>query len=304
MSDMLILLAPLIVLVIVVLFGFVGCGGEPFTSRDTPPEQPPETPPTEPSEPYAKNIEATTGFLALWQLNETSGIVAVATSPILNIDGEYKPGATPGSEGAFFHKEPNVNFAPELNGTTGYIEVPFHEQLNPSTDPVRFSVELWVKPAGGIPDGEERIVISSHHTSDTGNHRGYEIALVGTGAGDATVRGRVFHINDGAAEIDVTLTSGDPSEWRHIVVTYDGPAETLTVYATVVGTIFDKAAAKQTAAKYSPVQAGGGQRPLRFGAGHLQAGQAEKFFAGRIDEVAFYQAVLPDVTAEAHFNLF
>jgi len=118
MIDALILLAPLILLVIVVLFGFVGCG-EPFTSRDTPPDQPPETPPTEPSEPYAKHIEATTGFLALWPLNETTGIVAVATSPILNIDGEYKPGATPGSEGAFFHKEPNVNFAPELNGTTG-----------------------------------------------------------------------------------------------------------------------------------------------------------------------------------------
>ena len=63
MIDALILLAPLILLVIVVLFGFVGCG-EPFTSRDTPPDQPPETPPTEPSEPYAKHIEATTGFLA------------------------------------------------------------------------------------------------------------------------------------------------------------------------------------------------------------------------------------------------
>ncbi len=92
MIDVLILLAPLIVLAIVVLFGFVGCGGEPFTSRDTPSEDP-ETPPTEPSEPYAKAIEATTGFLALWPLNETSGIVAVATSPILNIDGEVQAGS-------------------------------------------------------------------------------------------------------------------------------------------------------------------------------------------------------------------
>ena len=296
MIDALILLAPLIVLAIVVLFGFVGCG-EPFTSRDTPPE-------TERSEPYSTHIEDTDGFLALWPLNETSGVVAVATSALLNIDGEYKQGATPGSEGAFFHKEPNANFAPELNGTTGYIEVPFHELLNPSTDMVWLSVELWVKPAAEIPAGEEQILISSHHTSDAGNHRGYEIALIGTGAGHAAVRGRVFHINDGTAEAEVTLTLGDPLEWRHIVLTYDGPIETVTLYATVAGTAFDKPAAQTAVGRYSPVQAGGGQRPLRFGAGHLQAGEPEKFFAGRIDEVAFYQVVMPAVTVEEHFNLF
>jgi len=42
---------------------------------------------------------------------------------------------------------------------------------------------------------------------------------------------------------------------------------------------------------------------LRFGAGHLQTGAPEKFFAGRIDEVSFYQNVMPDVTVEDHFNL-
>ena len=301
MTDVLVLLARLMLFVIVVLFGFTGCGGEEFSSRDTPSEEP-ETP-----EPYHKVIEATTGFLALWPMNETTGNVATATSGIAtltNIDGVYQPGATPGSEGAFFHKETGANFAPDLDGTTGYVEVPFNLQLNPEMNPPVFSVELWAKPAGAIPAGEEQILVSSHHTSATGNNRGYEIALVGTGAGNATVRGRVFDIMAGATTVDVTLASGDPVAWRHIVLTYDGPTNTLRVYATVTETAFDTTPYDATG-DYSPVQAGGaGERPLRFGAGHLQTGEPEKFFAGRIDEVAFYQGVVPDVTVEAHFNLF
>ena len=76
----------------------------------------------------------------------------------------------------------------------------------------------------------------------------------------------------------------------------------LWLYVTVAGTVFDNTPHENTG-NYSPVQAGGGERPLRFGAGHLQPGDPEKFFAGRIDEVAFYQLVLPEVTVEEHFNL-
>jgi hypothetical protein len=299
MADILIPLAPLILLLIVVLFGFTGC--HVLAEADPWPGE--ERRPTETGEPYNKVIEATTGFLALWPLNETSGTIASATSMAANVDGEYKPGATPGSEGAFFHKEPNTNFAPDLDGTSGHLEVPFNVEFNPSTSP-RFSVELWAKPAGALPTDVEQILISSHHTSAMDNHRGYEIALVGTGAGDATVRARIFHVNDGTTSVDVPLASGDPTAWRHIVLTYDGPVNMLRLYATVTGMAFDKTA-HENAGNYSPVQDGGaGERPLRFGAGHLPGGDPEKFFAGRIDEVAFYQGVLPDVTVEGHFTLF
>lgn len=308
MTDVLILLAPVFLLVIMLWFGFTGCGKllppEPEPTPTPTPPPPPAPPPTPPAKPYNKHIEETDGFLVLWPLNETSGIKAAATSAILNLDGEYKPGATPGSDGAFILKEPGANFAPTLNGTTGYIEVPFNVQLNPATNPIRFSVELWAKPAGAIPAGEEQILVSSHHLSATGNNRGYEIALVGGAAGNATVRGRVFHVNDGATVVDVTLAAGDPLAWRHIVLTYDGPASALRVYGTVTGTPFDSTP-HESAGNYSSVQAGGqGERPLRFGAGHLQAGGPEKFFAGRIDEVAFYQVVLLPGIVKQHFELF
>lgn len=298
MTEILVVLAPLILFVIVVLFGFTGCGGEPFTSRDTPPDQPPET-----GEPYNKIIEATTGFLALWPMNETSGTTASATSAISNVDGVYQPGAAPGGAGAFSHKEPGANFAPDLDGTTGYVEVPFNAALNPEMD-LRFSVELWAKAGGDIPAGEEQILVSSHHISTGGNNRGYEILLIGAGAGHATVRARVFNIDTGVTSVDVTPGAGDPLAWRHIVLTYDGPVTTMRLYVNVAKTAFDTTPHEESA-EYSPVQAGGaGERPLRFGAGHLQAGGPEKFFAGRIDEVAFYQVVVPDVTVEEHFNLF
>jgi len=305
MTEPLILLAPLILLVMVLLFGFTGCA-ELAAADDWPrqEEQPPETPPT-PSEPYNKVIEQTDGFLALWPMNETTGVVASATSgmdTLLNIDGEYKPGATPGGDGAFIHKEPGANFAPDLNGTTGYVEVPFKEQFNPDTN-LRFSVELWAKPASAIPAGEEQILVSSHHTSTGGDNRGYELLLVGTAAGHATVRARVFNINSGITSLDVTPGAGDPAAWRHIVLTYDEPLNKLRLYVNVTGTNFDTTVYEAVGA-YSPVLAGGGERPLRFGAGHLQAGGPEKFFAGRIDEVAFYQVeVLPGIVQE-HFELF
>ena len=239
---------------------------------------------------YATIVAAEAGFVVHWGLNETSGTTALATPASLNVNGQYQPGATLGSPGAFNTKDP-ANRAPTLNGTTGYVEVPFNVLLNVDAG-LRFTVELWARPLGPIAVGVEQILISSHHTAGGGNQRGYEIALVGGGAGHATVRGRVFSTAVAApAIVDVTPAQGDPVAWKHIVLTYDGSGgaagKKLRLYVSVVG-----AAATSTQetsnAEYQPVQSGGGQRTLRFGAGHLQAGGPEKFFAGLIDEVAFY----------------
>ena len=292
------ILAPLLVLLIVVLFGFTGCGGRPFTSEDTR-EEPPEV------IKYAELVEATGGFVAIWPMNESAGeTIAPALGPP-NIDGVYMPGATPGSPGAMVNKDPQ-NFAPSLDGVTGYVEVPFSPLLNVPDDPgvLGFSVEVWVKPAEAITGGAEQIVISSHHTSDAGNQRGYEIALVDSGATHATVHARVFSINDGATAVAVTPAQGDPLAWRHIVLAYDMAVQNLRLYVNVTGTAFD-VTPHEDIANYSPVQEGGaGERPLRFGAGHLQAGGPDGFFKGFIDEVAYYNLALDPTDVETHFQAF
>ena len=303
MVETLILLAPLLVLAIVALFGFTGCG-KPLPLDDDPvvPPGPPPPPPPPPPTPYAKVVEAEQGFVAHWGLDETTGTTALVTPPALNLNGQYLPGATPGSPGAFSLKEPGTNHAPTLTGG-GYVEVPFSVLLNVDSG-FRFSVELWARPLGPIPAGVEQILISSHHTA--ANQRGYEIALVGNGAGHATVRGRVFSTNAASpvTVVDFTPTQGDPVAWKHIVLTYDGSGgplgKKLTLWVSITGAAVTNF--KDATGDYSPVQ--NNQRPLRFGAGHLQAGGPEKFFAGLIDEVTFYNVVLPQATVEKHFKLF
>jgi hypothetical protein len=302
MSDELILLAPLLVLLIFVVFGFTGCGGEPFESEpdDT-------TPPDDHEQPdikYAEIVEATPGFTAHWPMNETGGATEALVNGPPNLNGVYMDGAMPGSPGAFASKD-NGNFAPDLNGTTGYVEVPFSEFLNVQNG-LPFSVEVWVKPVAAIPDGTEQIIISSHHISAGGNQRGYEIALIGTGAPDPTVRGRVFWTDAPfVTNVDLTPASGDPVAWRHVVLTHNGggPAgNILTLYVSVEG-VAGTQSTEVPNAEYREVQPGGaGERPLRFGAGHLEAGGPEKFFAGLIDEVAFYNLALGQTDVEQHFQ--
>jgi hypothetical protein len=305
MTDVLILLAPVFLLIIMLWFGFTGCG-KLLTADSDPAPTPSPTPtptPTPPPTPYAKIVAAEPGFVVHWGLDETSGTTAIATPAGLNLNGQYLAGATLGSPGAFAAKEPGTNFAPTLNG--GYIEVPFSDKLNVGPD-LRFSVELWARPLGPIAAGAEQILISSHHTAGGGNQRGYEIALVGNGANHATVRGRVFSTTvANAASVDVTPIQGDPAAWKYIVLTYDGsggPAgKKLRVWVGIIGA---PAPATQEAsgAEYQPVQ--NNQRTLRFGAGHLQAGGPQTPFVGLIDEVTFYNVVLPQVSVEAHFKAF
>ncbi len=222
MNEGLFLLAPLVVLIIVVLFGFTGCGKLlPPPSEPTPPAGPPSTPPApQPSaKPYAQTIGETDGLVAHWPLDETAGTTAGTNPPGLNLNGTYIGGATPGGPGAFGHKEPMMNFAANLDGATGYVEVPFSTLLNVGSNE-RFSVEVWVKPGGVIPAGEEQIIISSHHTAPNGNQRGYEIALAGNGSPHPTVRGRVFSLMAPVVStVEVTPAQGDGSAWRHVVLT-------------------------------------------------------------------------------------
>ena len=296
----LILLTASLVLLLCLAFGFTGC--QYIAQADDWPDDRTDETPAGPK--YGEIVEATPGFAAHWPMNETTGATEAEVVGLPNLNAVYVGNVVPGNPSAFVQKDPG-NFAPSLDGTTAYLEVPFSPLLNLQAD-LPFSLEVWVKPAASLPTGEEQIVISSHNISAGGNHRGYEIALIGTGGAQPAVHGRLFWTNmPSTTDVNVTPTDGDPGAWLHIVLTFAGAGpgnNLLTLYVNVAG-IGAMPTAEQTGANYQEVQAGGaGERPLRFGAGHLQEGGPEKFFEGLIDEVAFYQAALDPIEVDEHFQ--
>lgn len=294
MTLTLIVAAPLLVLLIFTLFGFTGC--TEFSASDEP-----ATPAGGTT--YASIVQKTTGYTGHWALNETGGTTATVSGPLApNLNGIHKGGSTPGAASVLAKKEPNKNFAADLNGSSAYIEVPFDVRLNLQNN-LRFTLELWVKPRAGNVAAAQT-VISSHQISAGGNQRGYEIALIPSAGPHAAVRARVFAPNvTPPSEVVVTPSQGDPQAWRHIVLTYDGaPGATgkkLTLFVSVVGTAvtLDQSIA---GSKYEPVQSA---RPLRFGAGHQQAADPPvDYFNGLIDEVAFYNELMFKTVVEDHFK--
>jgi len=295
MSDWAVLLTPLLVLLILALFRFTGC--KPFSSAPSPPPTPTPGPPPAPKT-YEDIVKATAGFAAFWPLNETGGNQAKAVSSIAGIDGIYQPAgaAAPalGRPGVLSAKVP-MDFAPELDGTDDYIEVPFNPLLNTAA----FSVEVWVKPNPAVT--AEQVVISSHKI-DAATKRGYEIALVmKPGETHHQIRGRVFVTGapDTTGEVTAQPNQGQPDDWRHIVLTYQaGVGVTLWVR---VAKFINPFKGGPLAAGYENVLATNAI-PLRFGAGHVQATGPKHFFGGLIDNVAFYNAALSATDIEAHFK--
>lgn len=287
------LLTAVLVAAIVALFGFAGC-----TTFGPGPE--PTVPPPS-GRPYAEIVKLTDGFMAHWPLDEGGPGPARVVSA-LPLDGTYVGGVTPGANGAFHHKD-LANRAPTFGGASGYVEVPYHANLTPAAN-VPFSLELWVKPDPA--QGGATQVLVSFHQIEGARLRGYEIALVRAGQPHPQVRATVF--SDG---VSTTLTrqptAGDPDAWRHIVLAYNasGGGQSLTLFVNVAGQ--PNTAASETPdldPDYKPLTTKA--VTLRFGAGHqaMPAAGPDRFFAGRLDEIAFYNRALTVADVVAHFQAF
>lgn len=327
MSDLLTWIGPILILLIVWVFGFAGCSSFSSAPMDEVPEEekpeeekppvvvptpdpvppPPVVPPT-----YAEVIAATPGFAALWPLNETGGNVATVIGSLNpGANGVYTVGGggpagsgyTLGANGALFGKD-TKDFAPEFNGTAAYVEVPFNGQLNPDKTVPGFSIEVWVKPNPAI-GGATQVVISSHRFEGANAQLGYEMALIrNAGQQNQQIRARVF-ANGAMSEAVVQPLQEDAVEWRHIVLIYQTPptgSPTLTVRARIAGTGNAYADGPHGASYESVISTRSSS--LRFGAGHAQGQGPTNFFAGRIDNVAFYNAVLDQTEIDKHFAMF
>jgi hypothetical protein len=319
MSDSLILLTPLFVLLILGLYRFVGCKpfseapatsppvAPPGTTPGTPPgtTPPPPPPPTQPPFSYENTLSQTAGIAVYWLLNETAGTIAHSRGSLSpGADGTYHGSVTLGLNGTFFAKD-STDRAPSFDGTT-YIDVPNISTLNPAPS-LPFSIELWVKPDANA-GGTTQVVISSHQ-HDAPSNRGYEIALVRVaGQTHQQVEAQVF-AKAGATAVTVQPSTGNPDDWRHIVLTYQPPvgaaAGILLLYASVVGSASVNQSAP-TPVNPAATNVQSSSVTFRFGAGHqvLPAAAPENFYTGLVDNVAFYNRVLSLNDVQDHFKKF
>ena len=321
------LLTPILTLVVVALAGFVGCGkylgpepGEDKPVEQTPPAQTPQQPqqpqPPAPDTPvvaYRKAIEATPGFVALWLLNEgmgneahpvgslsppTKGVytdapgTAVGTGYKLNADGVQRA-------------KDMTDFAAEFTAA-GYIEVPFRGPLNPDPKGMGFSIELWVKPDTS-QGGDRHVLVSSHRINSPNNQQGYEIGLLEVpNQIHHQVYGRVYSSGgvQTMTEISVPLpdSAGDAADWRYVVFTYtwDGTKGWLDLRVQMLTSKAVFSAVQKEAWYDNVVEPD--TETLRFAANH-QSTPGLALAAGRLDNIAFYNAPLNDAVMLNHFSL-
>jgi hypothetical protein len=223
-----------------------------------------------PPSPYAQVVLADDP-VAYYRLDETSGTTARDFSGHGN-SGTYIGGVHPGTAGAIANdSDPAATF----DGATGYVDCGDNFAFAGSQP---FSLEAWVRSESMTGYGG---VFSREDTAGGPPSEGY-LAFVSPSDG---VYG--FQRLDGNNLTSVDSTSvASSAQYDHVVAAYDG--NSMTVYVN--------GAAEQTLTATFPIA--GAMNHFVIGA---EAGGAEDFFDGALDEVAVYDHVLSATRVTAHY---
>jgi hypothetical protein len=302
MSHSLLVLLPLLILSVVVLFAFAGCG-EPFTSGGPPTPSPPES--------YEEVVKATTGLVAYWRLAETKlppdPYPPAADEGPNNLQGTYHGAVALAAEAGALAKPDPADMAPDFDGQSSYVEVAWTGALNL---PLSFSVEAWIHPAAfapGMPSVQQ--VVAFRDIDPDSVTRGFELTVIRQPDPNPRIQGRVGTgvATELAAEVVFALPDaelgGQGVDWHHVILSYEGapaaggPALRLFVDGNLVQE-------KLTTDDPNLAYTANVQQPLRIGAGRTDnSPDPAEFYAGAIDEVALYGVALDKVVAQQHYQL-
>jgi hypothetical protein len=266
-----------------------------------------------PGDPYRAAILAQGGLLAYWRLAETAGNSAADSGPF-GRNGVYKGGPALGQEGALAEKQPG-DTAVLFGGTDDFVEIDVGTVAglpagapDPLLPPQSFSIEAWVSLAADVaPGGFETLFDSLHNAGGTA--RGFSLSVtrgdtpalhgfVGTGATGGL--GEVF--DEVSLELPADVLGG---AWAHVVLTHEdaGPNGRLTLNLNWVDPASGAPRNDVESATVVYARDQAQTQPLRIGAAGDAEGDPNNFLAGRIDEVALYNAVLTPTAINEHFTM-
>jgi Concanavalin A-like lectin/glucanases superfamily/Immunoglobulin domain/Immunoglobulin I-set domain len=222
------------------------------------------------------------GPIAYYRLDETSG--TVAHDYWGGVNGTYFS-ATLGVPG-FSVIDPDT--AASFAGANSYVGKIDGAAINLTGSNVTYSIEAWVN--GAAPQPVDGAGIVAKGPGSNGGNGDEQFAIVVSGGNYQ------YYVREssGATPVSVTAAGGPDGTWQHIVATYDGPNQVMTLYVNGVAQGTATPPANGPFNTVAPISIGarrGGVDP-----------NYDLYFTGSIDEVAIYPTVLQPAQVTAHYN--
>jgi hypothetical protein len=262
---------------------------------------------------YQNTVLSTSGLVAFWPLNDTSGTIAVDRSSN-QFNGTYTMGPvvttynaaqqSDASPGTFALNAANIvpgdalsgdpsQLSPCVNFNGGFVSVPWQAALGPPM-PAQFTLEAWVLPNWTLADAQTnpsfRSVVASAALT-AGTFSGFAILATPDNLWAAAI---------GIGSQDVFATTNNnqtivQNSLYFLVMTYDG--STLKLWVNPADTT-QGPDASVAASGFVPVPS---PVPFVIGTGRPDLPTPLFPFNGSIQDVAFYNVVLDDKTIETHY---
>ena len=193
------------------------------------------------------------------------------------------------------------NGANYFNGTGARAIVPFNPALNPDSTK-SFTIEAWIQPTFEVTDSPGPAPLMNRYSYSGVNRQGWVFFQRSptTGWNFRTYIGSGSTVGISLTGQASTPDAGKAGTWNHLVVVYDGPTTTATMYVNGEN-VAEGSGGYQANTDGHGAEAVNGPAGLGIGSyNNTQPG--DNAFTGAVDEVALYASGLSAADVLAHYQ--